>query len=65
MNMNDPVEIEMLYTQSVTDVFEEKIPLTKQDAVSHNVLCVHSVDGSHNVLFVLSLCMQALFIMYS
>ena len=34
MNLNDPVEIDLLYHQSVTDVFEQKIPLTKSDAVS-------------------------------
>ena len=32
-NIHDPVEIDLMYHQSVTDVFEEKIPLTKQDAV--------------------------------
>ena len=34
VNKCDPVEVDMLYHQSVTDVFEEKIPLTKSDAVS-------------------------------
>ena len=34
VNPSDPKEVEMMYHQSVTDVFEEKIPLTKSDAVS-------------------------------
>ena len=34
MNPRDPKEVEMMYHQCVTDVFEEKIPLTKSDAVS-------------------------------
>lgn len=33
-NLSDPVEVDMLYHQSVTDVFEQKILLTKRDAVS-------------------------------
>ncbi|CAD5123362.1 DgyrCDS11718 [Dimorphilus gyrociliatus] len=32
-NLDDPVEIDMLYHQSVTDVFEKKIPLTQEDAI--------------------------------
>ena len=34
VNLYDPVEVDLLYHQSVTDVFEGKIPLTKVDAVS-------------------------------
>lgn len=34
MNLHDPVEVDMLYHQSVTDLFDQKIPLTKKDAVS-------------------------------
>ena len=33
LNLNDPIEIDLLYHQSVTDVFDQKIPLTKADAV--------------------------------
>lgn len=36
LNLKDPVEVDLLYNQSVTDVFEQKIPLTKTDAVSWN-----------------------------
>ena len=38
VNVNDPVEIDLLYHQSVTDVFDQKIPLTKFDAVSERHL---------------------------
>ena len=34
VNYNDPVEVDLVYHQSVTDLFEQKIPLTKEDAVS-------------------------------
>ena len=34
VNINDPVEVDLLYHQSVTDLFEGKIPLTKSDTVS-------------------------------
>ena len=34
MNVCDPVEVDLLYNQSVTDVFEGKIHVTKADAVS-------------------------------
>jgi len=33
VNLNDPIEIDLLYHQSVTDLFDQKIPLTKADAV--------------------------------
>lgn len=38
MNECDPIEVDMLYHQSVTDVFECKVPLTKEDAVSKDKL---------------------------
>jgi hypothetical protein len=33
VNHQDHVEIELIHHQSVIDLFEEKIPLTPQDAV--------------------------------
>jgi len=33
VNLTDPIEIDLLYHQSVTDLFDQKIPLTKADAV--------------------------------
>lgn len=36
VNLNDPIEIDLLYHQSVTDLFDQKIPLTKADAVRMN-----------------------------
>ena len=41
MNLCDPVEVDLLYHQSVTDVFEGRIPLTKTDTVSHNLFAKH------------------------
>ncbi len=33
LNLSDPVEVDVVYHQSVTDLFEGKIPLTREDAV--------------------------------
>jgi len=44
VNLNDPVEIDLLYHQSVTDVFEQKIPLTKSDAVIVNLFTISWVE---------------------
>lgn len=42
VNLNDPIEIDLLYHQSVSDVFDQKIPLTKADAVRMNCISVCS-----------------------
>ena len=32
MNLNDPSEVSLLYHQLSSDVFEQKVPLTRSDA---------------------------------
>ncbi len=39
VNLMDPVEVDLLYHQSVTDLFEGKIPLTKDDTVRRRSPC--------------------------
>ena len=43
-NLQDPVEIDLLYHQSITDLFEEKILLTKADVVSR---CYTPINPSY------------------
>ena len=45
MNLNDPIEIDLLYHQSVTDLFDQKIPLTKADAVRYCERCYGGDDN--------------------
>ncbi|ELU17223.1 hypothetical protein CAPTEDRAFT_210514 [Capitella teleta] len=47
-NLNDPVEVDMLYHQSVTDVFEQKILLTKRDAIELCALRAQTEHGDHD-----------------
>ena len=41
------MEVEVLYHQSVTDVFEGKVPLTKDDAVGY---FIHVLQNCYKIL---------------
>ena len=49
VNYHDPVEVDLIYHQSVTDLFEQKIPLTKHDALQLCALRTQAEFGDYGL----------------